>query len=102
MTQPLNNTQAKYLRSLAHSLKPVVFVGKNGLTDELLASLDAALDRHELIKVKFIEHKEKAQKDQLVGTICREMDSARAGLIGHTAIIYRPSRKKNRRRIQLP
>ena len=62
MSQQLTSQQNKYLRSLAHGLKPLVLVGKNGLTAEVIAAVDAALEKHELIKVKFIEHKEKSRK----------------------------------------
>jgi RNA-binding protein len=64
--------------------------------------VEVALDRHELIKIKFIEHKEKTIKNQLVEAICQQTHCSIAGLIGHTAIVYRPSRKKDRRKIQLP
>ena len=51
----LTSIQAKFLRGLAHALKPVVFVGQKGLTTSLIASTDEAFQRHELIKVKFID-----------------------------------------------
>ena len=92
MPQQLTSHQNKYLRSLAHGLKPIVLVGKNGLTTDVIASVIAALETHELIKVKFIEHKEKEQKNELV----------RAGMIGHTAILYRQASKVSRRKIILP
>jgi RNA-binding protein len=102
MPQKLTSQQNKYLRSLAHRLKPLVLIGKNGLTAEVIASVDAALEKHELIKVKFIEHKEKEQKKQLVDTICRQTQCFRAGLIGHTAILYRQATKVALRKIKLP
>jgi RNA-binding protein len=102
MSQQLTSHQNKYLRSLAHGLKPIVLVGKNGLTAEVIASVDAALEKHELIKVKFIEHKEKEQKNELVDTICRQNRCFRAGMIGHTAILYRQATKASCRKINLP
>ena len=87
---------------MAHGLKPLVLIGKNGLTAEVIASVDAALEKHELIKVKFIEHKEKEQKSQLVDDICRQTQSFRAGMIGHTAILYRQATKASLRKIKLP
>jgi RNA-binding protein len=102
MTQQLTSHQNKYLRSLAHGLKPLVLVGKNGLTAEVMAAVDAALEKHELIKVKFIEHKEKEQKNELVDAICRQTRCFRAGMIGHTAILYRQATKAAHRKITLP
>lgn len=102
MPQQLTSHQNKYLRSLAHGLKPLVLVGKNGLTAEVIASVDAALEKHELIKVKFIDHKEKEQKNELVDAICHQTRCFRAGMIGHTAILYRQATKASRRKITLP
>ena len=61
----LKGFQKKYLRGLAHNLKPVVLIGQKGLTDDLIKSADRALDRHELIKVKFNEFKEREQKTEI-------------------------------------
>ncbi len=43
------------LKAQAHHLKPIVLVGKNGITDSILKEIDAALEAHELIKIKFLE-----------------------------------------------
>ena len=48
----LTNKQTQYLKGLAHSLKPVVQLGANGLTEGVIAEIDQALSHHELIKVK--------------------------------------------------
>jgi RNA-binding protein len=102
MTQKLTSQQNKFLRSLAHPLKPLVLIGKNGLTEEVLASVNAALEKHELIKVKFIENKEKELKNKIVDSICGQIRCFRAGMIGHTAILYRQATKASRRKIELP
>ncbi len=98
--QDLNSKQRKFLRGLAHPLKPVVQIGKNGLTDGVLANLDAALGDHELIKVKFGEGKE--QKKTASTEICERLKCSLAGTIGHVAILYRPARDPDRRKIALP
>ena len=48
----LSNIEKKILRKKAYSLKPVVMVGKNGLTDAVLAEIDVSLTSHELIKIR--------------------------------------------------
>ena len=102
MPKQLTSQQNKYLRGLAHRIKPVVFIGKNGLTNEVIATVDAALEKHELIKVKFIEFKEKEHKAKLVDDICSQANCFRAGVIGHMAIFYRQAKKPALRRIRLP
>lgn len=102
MQRQLTSQQKKYLRGLAHALKPVVLIGKNGLTADVRAAVDEALEAHELIKVKFIEVKDKDQKQALTAEVCQAAGCCRAGLIGHTAILYRPARKPSKRKIVLP
>jgi len=94
--------QAKYLRGRAHGLKPVVFVGQRGLTDALIASTEQAFDRHELIKIKFIDFKEKKQKKEIANAIEVNTDCLLAGMIGHVAIFYRQHDDPAKRKVVLP
>lgn len=98
----LTGLQAKYLRGLAHDLKPIVFVGQKGVTDALIASTEQAFERHELIKVKFIDFKEKKQKKEIADAIMLTTGCFMAGIIGHVATFYRPHTDPERRRIVLP
>jgi RNA-binding protein len=98
----LEGYQRKYLRGIAHGLKPVVLIGQKGLTAEVLRSAETALDDHELIKVKFNEFKEKDQKEEIIGRLERETGCERVGLIGHTAIFYRQQKNPEKRKISLP
>ena len=45
----------KLLRKNSYSLKPVVIIGQNGLTDAVLSEIDASLNAHELIKIHIRE-----------------------------------------------
>ena len=98
----LNGYQRKYLRGIAHGLKPVVFIGQKGLTAEVLLSAETALDYHELIKVKFNEFKEKDRKAEIVDRLEKETGCERVGIIGHTAILYRQQKDPEKRKISLP
>ncbi len=100
--QALAGFQKKFLKGLAHGLKPVVFIGQKGLSGGLIGSIHDALDTHELIKVKFIEFKEKQQKAGMVEVIEAETGCRLVGIIGHTAIFYRQHTDLEKRKIQLP
>jgi RNA-binding protein len=100
MTSELTSGQRKYLRGLAHHLEAVVLVGKQGLSESLVAAASGALDAHELIKVRFNEHKD--QKKELTAKLAEETSSQVAGIIGHVAILYRPHPEAEKRRIKLP
>lgn len=88
--------QRRHLRGLAHHLKPVVQVGQAGATPAVLDALDAALRDHELVKVRL---REPEDKRALARTLAEATDAQLAGLVGHTAILYR--RHPERPRIAL-
>ena len=48
----LSSRQRSRLRGLAHSLKPVVQLGNQGLSEGLISAVRAAAGTHELIKVQ--------------------------------------------------
>jgi len=96
----IKGSAKKYLRAQAHHLKPLVIIGAKGLTDGLIASVDLALQDHELIKVKFGEFKE--AKKEISAQIAQATKSELAGLIGHIAIFYRQHPEPEKRKIKIP
>ncbi|AYA64256.1 MULTISPECIES: ribosome assembly RNA-binding protein YhbY [unclassified Alteromonas] len=94
----LSNKQKQFLKGLAHSLKPVVQLGANGLTEGVVSEIDSALAHHELIKVK-VPTDDREEKTLIMDAIVRETESVKVQSIGHTLIIFRPSEE---RKIQLP
>ena len=98
----LEGFQRKYLRGLAHSLKPALFIGQKGLTREVLLAAEQALNHNELIKVKFVDFKDKEQKMEISGRLEKATGSESAGMIGHTALFYREQKDPEKRMIALP
>ena len=98
----LKGFQKKYLRGLAHSLKPVVLIGSKGLSTSVIKSTDLALEKHELIKVKFNEFKEKEQKKIIIEKLTDEVNCEVVGSIGHTSILYRQQKDPEKQKIVLP
>ncbi len=98
----LKGYQKKYLRSLAHGLKPSVLVGQKGITPALNKEISDELDRHELIKIKFVDFKEKFQKQELSALIEDTSGSRLVGAVGHTAIFYKQHREPAKRKINIP
>lgn len=95
----LTGTQKKYLRGLAHHQKPVVQLGKNGLTDAVLQSIDEALDVHELIKVRLVDAE--GRKKELAQEIADRTGSSRVGLVGHVVTLYRRQPDPEKRTIEI-
>ncbi len=96
----MKGSAKKYLRSLAHHLKPVVIVGKNGVSVQLIGSVDLALKDNELIKVKFGEFKE--AKKVISAEIAEATKSELIGIIGNIVIFYREHLEAKKRKIKIP
>lgn len=94
--------QRKYLRGLAHKLKPIVLIGQKGMTPSVVDALDQALMTHELVKAKFVDDKDKNYKAQTLDALEKSTDACLVGVIGHTAIFYRPHPDPEKRRIVIP
>ena len=98
--EKMKGSARKNLRSLAHHLKPVVIVGKNGINSQLIASTEVALNDHELIKVRFGEFKE--EKKEISAEIAQATKSEMVGIIGNIAIFYRQHHEPGKRKIKIP
>ena len=95
----LTSAQKKFLKGLAHSLDPIVLIGKKGLTTELSGAVAHALDDHELIKVKFNDFKD--DKKQLSKQLGQDTESTLIGLVGNTLILYKEQKNKKKRKIEI-
>ena len=99
MTIALTSAQTRFLRGQAHELKAMLQVGGKGLTDALVNEVDGALEHHELIKVK-VAAADREVRDAMVDELAQRAGAALVQRIGHTAVLFRPS--KDNRRIVLP
>lgn len=89
----LSNKQKQYLKGLAHSLKPVVQLGNNGLTEGVIAEIDNALNHHELIKIK-VPSDDREEKQLIMEAIIRETKAIKLQVIGHTMVMFKQSDEK--------
>lgn len=88
----LTNGQKKMLRGLGHHLEPLVYVGKEGLSPALLASLEAALKAHELIKVKLGQNCP-LERNVAGEELTRNTGAALVQIIGRVILLYRPNQE---------
>jgi len=100
--EKLKGYQKKYLKGLVHGMKPLVFVGQKGLSPNLIKAVDESLETHELIKVKFVDFKERDQKEEIIRAIEKQTASELVGMIGHIAIFYRQQKDPEKRKIHVP
>ncbi|MGH8034829.1 MAG: YhbY family RNA-binding protein [Lysobacterales bacterium] len=89
---PLSSHQLRFLRGLTHTLHPVVTVANKGLTPNVLAELDSALLKHELIKVKLRGQRE--QRKDWIHQIEQRCGADRVHIIGQVACFYKRNSEK--------
>lgn len=99
MSIQLTSNQTRFLRGQAHDLKALLQTGGKGVSEAFLAELDLALEQHELIKVK-VAAEDRDSRKELIDAIVAGSGAALVQHIGHTVVLYRPSRDK--RQIVLP
>ena len=88
MLAPLTNSQIRKFKATAQLLEPMLKVGKAGLSEGFLRSVDVALSQHELVKIKFAEFKE--QKKELAPLLAVKTASHLIMRVGNVLVLHRP------------
>ncbi len=88
MSSALSANQKRYLRGLAHPLKPLIQVGNKGITESLLAELELVLDHHELVKVR-IAAEDRDSRDAAVDELVERSGAQLVQRIGNVACLFR-------------
>ncbi|MEZ4220138.1 MAG: ribosome assembly RNA-binding protein YhbY [Polyangiaceae bacterium] len=84
----LTGKQRSHLRALAHALKPIVQIGQKGLTAGVTQELSAALETHELVKVK-LDSDRAREAEELLIALERDAECHVVQHIGRTFVVYR-------------
>ena len=98
--EKLTPRQRAHLKSLAHSLKPVIQVGREGVTEASIGSIEDALNTRELLKVKVLEAAPQSAREAAEAIEQLLPGGQVVQVIGRTIVVYRPS--DQRPEIQLP
>ena len=86
----LTSKERATLRSLAQKIEPVTQVGKLGVNDALIESLDKTIEKRELIKVTVLENSDLIPKE--AGFIIAEkLDAEFVCATGRKLVFYRRS-----------
>ncbi len=96
----LTSKQRSYLTSLANKLEPMAALGRAGLSEAVERHLGIELKRHELIKLRFTDHKD--AKDDFAAELAEKTGSELVRIIGNVAIFYKQSSDPEKRQIKLP
>ena len=92
-TTTLTSQARSALRAAAHSLRPVVLIGDQGLTDPVLKEIDLALSAHELIKIR-AAGQDREERDEILARICEQLNCQPVHHLGKILIVYRPGKSE--------
>ncbi|RZT11109.1 putative RNA-binding protein, YhbY family [Duganella sp. CF402] len=85
----LTPVERSALRAEAHGLKPIVLIGADGLTANVIKEISLGLDSHGLIKVRVFGDDREA-RIAMYETICEQLKAAPVQHIGKLLVLYRP------------
>ena len=97
--EELKGKQRRYLKSLANQLRPMVYMGKEGISPALLNSIEDAYNTSELIKIK-LEQNCPIDRKELGPQLAEQTRSYLIQILGRTLLLYRPDAEKPK--LQLP
>lgn len=86
----INAKERAKLKSLSHDYKPVINIGKNSITDEVIKAIDEALSSRELIKIKILNNNLDDQ-NEILENILNSLNADFVNHLGSIITIYRKS-----------
>ncbi|MFA5528294.1 MAG: ribosome assembly RNA-binding protein YhbY [Peptostreptococcales bacterium] len=95
----ITSKQRSYLKALGNRLDPVVHIGKEGVTPNVLQQIRDVLEARELIKVKLLDTSLLDAKET-ANEVCEKVRAEYVQSIGNKFIIYKESREN--KQIELP
>lgn len=93
--------QVRHLRSLAHHLEPVVFIGKADVNEAVVTQANEALEARELIKCS-VQYGYLLSARDAATDLASKTNAEVVQVIGHKFSLYRRSEKPGIEHIELP
>lgn len=100
MNMALTKKQTKQLRTLANSLKPLLYVGKNDVSEAAIRQADDTIERHELIKCA-VQNGSGLTAGQAADQLADALGADVVQTIGNRFVLYRRSKRDDIEHIRL-
>lgn len=91
----LTTKQRQYLKIKAAELKPVVMIGKNGITESVIEEIKSSIEHHELIKVK-AKAEDREQRDELALYLAEQSESTVVQFLGNNLTLFKQAKKNSK------
>lgn len=82
------------LKGIAVNLSPIMQIGKDGLTDNVLSQIEEMLFNREMIKINILKNCDYNAKEA-IAIICEKLDCQPVQAIGNKVVVYKFSTKKD-------
>ena len=96
----ITGKQRSALKRMAQDIKPTAMIGKEGLTETVISSIDTYLTAHELIKVQLQEGAILDPK-MTANEVAEKLNADFVQAIGRRFVLYRQARDPKKRKIVL-
>lgn len=90
----LTKKQVKQLRSMANQLNPLIIIGKNDITDTLVAQADETIEKHELIKCQVQDGSGMTAKEA-GAALAEALNAELVQVIGNRFVVYRRTHRND-------
>jgi len=97
----LTGKQRSYLRKLGQDEEPLVFIGKNDLTEAVVREMNNLLTARELVKAK-IQDTSMLDAKETANQLAEMLGAEYVQAIGRRFVLYRQAPEKENRKIVLP
>ncbi len=88
----ITSKQRAYLRSLSVNLPAIMQIGKGGLGENLIKTVDDALEAKELIKLSVLENSDETARSA-ADAIAEVTGAEVVAVLGRKIVLYRESKK---------
>ncbi len=96
----LTKKQTKQLRAMANQLKPLVYIGKNDLTDAAIKQADETIEKRELIKGQ-VQDGSGMDAREAAGNLADALGADVVQVIGNRFVLFRVSKRDDIEHIRL-
>lgn len=91
----MNSSQRAILRSMSNTIEPILHIGKQGITQSIIAQADEALEAREIIKGTVQQNVDITAKDALQ-ELCQSLKAEPVQAIGRKFVLYRESKENKK------
>ena len=91
----LTSKQRASLRGMANTIDTILYIGKDGITDNTVKEAYDALEARELIKVQLLKNAPYETREAC-DTLCEQVHADPVQCVGYRFVLYRRARKDSK------